>query len=363
MAGLDDAGKVLNAVAQTFGNGVGGVINAVADAVTDMVETAGNGIQDGLIFIGHGLKGKAVFYPKEGAYSGFFAWLGGVVAGLTNLVGAAVKGSLGIVGGVTGGIIKVVFGFVGALFSGDWSVSIMGIIDMGSGLAGAIISTLGTLASLLQRISFLQNNERTLTKAEIALLRTVFKDSISLYNIRLIEGWSGIFGITTHGAFTLNNTIYLNAKDISVHPETLVHECLHVWQYQNLGVRYIMDALGAQWIYGREPGGIHDAYDWTDELARGKTKWEDFNKEAQATLIHEIWDEGSLNIREAGKSLNTIKKGSGAFYEKNDSQENYSLTFSESFISKRDGADYTRLAIAAVKSLRGYWNFRLSHFI
>ena len=84
------------------------------------------------------------------------------------------------------------------------------------------------------------------------MLRIVFQNSVSLYDIRLIEGWSGIFGITTNGAF---------------------------YQKQDC------------------------------EASNG-----------QGVCV-------------------------------------------EQFVALRDGADHTQFAIDSVRTMRGWWNFRLSHFI
>jgi len=325
------------------------VVNAVADAVADVVETIGNAIADGLNAIG-GLLGGI---PGIGGFlKGVFAWLGGIVSGILNFVGAVIKGALGIVGGVIGGLIKI----IGGILTLNRDLIKGGCIDIGASIAGAVLSILGTFVSLVQHIIFCQNNERKLTKEEMEMLRIVFQRSLSLYDIRLIQGWSGLFGITTTGAFTLNNKIYLNTTDLKKQPEILVHECVHVWQYQNHGNRYIADALGAQAIYGR--GGVHDAYNWSDELGRGNTKWENMNVEAEAKLIDDIWTDGTLT------TAGVLNNDHGAFYLKQDCIASHGAGVCvETFVATLDGADHTPLAIASVKTLRGYINSRPSHFI
>ena len=49
-------------------------------------------------------------------------------------------------------------------------------------------------------------------------------------------------------SFTLGNTISIKGDDPAINLDTLVHECTHVWQFQNAGVRYATDALWAQAI-------------------------------------------------------------------------------------------------------------------
>ncbi len=150
---------------------------------------------------------------------------------------------------------------------------------IGASIAGTVILILGTLVSRIQRLLFLQNQPRSLNQTEEELLRGVFDDSLALDNIRIIEGRSGLFGVNSR-PFTLGNTIYMKAYTA---PEILVHECVHVWQYQHFGPRYAAEALGAQLLLG------DSAYNWKAELARGKSEWSEFNKEAQAQMIQEIW--------------------------------------------------------------------------
>jgi len=374
MAWWDDAYAAAVAVVDATAEVVETVANVAADTIADAVESAGNAAQDGLNAAGN-------FFG--GWVGGAFAWLGGVVAGITNLAGAVVKAAFGIQWSIIGGLIRI----IGGALLLNWGLISKGLIDIVSGVAGAVISLFGTFWALVQRIIFLQNNDRPLTKEERERLIIVFQNSLALYNIRLIEGWSGLYGTTTNGAFTLNNTIYLNATDLTVFPETLVHECVHVWQYQNLGTRYLMDALGAMAIYGRT-GAAGDAYDWTAELARGTSRWEDFNKEAQAELISEIWTDGVLRrggapagpFRHPLLELNgnpildtngaeVINNHGGGFFELQDCEGAFGKGFcTAQFIAlsdninhpPRDGVDHTPLAHAAIDSLRHGWNFRFS---
>jgi hypothetical protein len=67
-----------------------------------------------------------------------------------------------------------------------------------------------------------------------------------------------------------------------MHDSLLVHEMMHVWQYQHLGVIYIPKALSAQYSlmkydYGGKPGLMQAVED-------GK-KLLDFNFEQQAEII------------------------------------------------------------------------------
>ena len=308
-------------------------------------ETSGNLLQDGLNALGKLVSG----IPGIGGFfKGFFAWIGGIIAGSANLAGGILKAEFGVASGALGGLIRI----IGGIFCLSWPLILKGLIDIGSGIAGGVIIVLGTLVSLIQRIIFCQNNERPLTQMEKIMLRKVFHRSVSLYNVRIIEGWSGLYGITNDGAFTLGNTIYTNHTNLTREPDTLVHECTHVWQYQNLGPRYTSDALGAQIIYGRN-WSRHDAYNWMDELDRGNTPWKNFNKEAAAQFIQDVWKVGTMSPLLIG-----FINGNGTFYE---AGEGFASACVGKFVFEH--TDFSKLAIDSVNKLRKVFNFRLSRLI
>ncbi len=345
MGWLKNIGNSLSSAVDAVGEVVTTVVNAIGDFVADVVETIGNAVQDGLNVIGTWISG----IPGVGRFlKGALAWTGGIIAGAANLTGGIVKAVIGIVSGALGGSIRI----IGGILCVKWSLILKGLIDIGSSIAGGIIVILGTLISLIQRIIFCQNNERPLSRKEKVMLRQVFHHSVSLYKIRIIEGWSGLYGITNDGAFTLGNTIYSNQTNLAKVPYTLVHECTHVWQYQNLGPRYTSDALGAQVIYGRN-WSRHDAYNWMDEIDRGNTLWEDFNKEAAAQLIQDIWKAGTMSPLLIG-----FNDGNGTFYE---AGEGFASASVGKFVF--EGIDFSKLAIGSVKKLRKAFNIRLSRFI
>ena len=367
MAWWDDLANAVASAAEAVGDAVENTVNAAAEVVGDVVETTGNVIQDGL----NALVGN-------GPLSGIGGWLGGIISGTANVfVANFIKGAWGLVGGVIGGLIKV----IGGAITFHWDLALRGLVDMLSGFIGGLFSVLATSLSLFQTIIPYKSEQRPLTKAEKDLLKNVFRSSLALYNIR-IKNTSGFQTI-----FTLGNTIYCGSPGLKIPVQILVHECVHVWQYQNLGYRYLVDTLGAQIIYGRDPKNPckpGDAYDWIGELNRGATQWSYFNKEAAAQLIEEIWTDGKLSINEVGTTTSTVDATFGAFYRKPLDPEDLHFTLTESFIADnlppgvpdrydptkteiihcpRDGKDHTELAISAVKKMRSAWNFRLSRFI
>jgi hypothetical protein len=308
-------------------------VQALGDLAADCIETAGNLAHDGLCAAGR-IAGRI---PRAGGVlRGAVAWAGGAAAGLASVAGAILKGGLGVAAGAVGGALKLAGGVL-LLHRG---LLVGGLIDLGAGLAGVVLLVLGTFVALVQQLLFLQSPARALTADERELLRRVFRRSLSLYNVRLVEGRSGLFGLNER-PFTLGNTIYLK-QYLSSLPGLLVHECVHVWQYQHHGPRYAIDALSAQAL-------LPDAYDWEAELVRGKPGWTRFNREAQAELIEDTWLRGSRTT--GGRK--TV--GGGAFFEldlQRRSADLAELTF--------NGTDRTALALGAATSLQRRINARWS---
>ena len=347
MGWWEDFSNAVSEGADAVADVVQAVVDTAGDAATDLVETVGNGVQQAL----------QTFGGPAGA------WLGGVINGITNLVGAVIKLASGIVSGVLGGIIRI----AGGLLAWNGELVFKGIMDIITTIAGGIVYVAGTLLSLIQKIFFLQNNERPLTKAEREMLRKIYFNSISLFNIRIVEGWSGAFG-SGNFATTLGNTIYLRDIDPNTGGgrSTLVHESLHIWQYQNLGSRYTAEALGAQYLLPRSDDAIL-AYNWeVSEVNRDNDDWWDFNREAQAEFVQDVWRLGSLTFN------GHTNVGQGAFFDLQEVQASFgngtaefiytgSVDSEHATVANSDiPVDYTDLATAAVSSIRNRINIRWS---
>ena len=274
----------VNAVADAIEEGA----NAAGEAVSDAVETVGNAIEEAI-------DSTVGDVPVMGDALG---WVGGIVSDALDLFGASFKGGMGILGGPIGGALRI----VGGIASGHRGLIHEGLGDIFSPIAGAIILIGGKAITLIQSTILLEARERKLTKQETQFLTRVFRKSIAYYNVRLVEGRAGIYGLNPR-PFTLGNTIYLKKRNVSQEPELLVHECVHVWQYQNLGARYTSDALYAQRF-------VADAYSWEKEISRGNDRWVEFNEEAQASFIQDIYTKGELLT---GNSV--AGPGGGVFYD------------------------------------------------
>ncbi len=331
MSAWGDYRSAVGAAAQGAGGAVAKAFNAVAEPVSDFVETIGHGVQDGLENIAHALGGV----PGAGPVLRWIVrWPGAAIAGVLNLVGASVKAALGALGGVLGGLVH----FVGGMLTLGGSLVGRGLGDIVSSVLAAVLLVAGKAVALVQSLLFIQTIERGLTTAERAILKHVFRGSVAFYNVRLVIGRSGVFGLNAR-PFTLGSTIYMKDFDPAQTPETLAHESTHVWQYQHVGGRYATDALGAQFF-------VADAYNWEKEITRGNTDWPRFNKEAQAQLIEDVFTDGTLTA--AGATT----RGNGVFFEADGTKAVGSFMY--------NSVDRTDLANSAVGIVRGAWCARLS---
>lgn len=309
-------------------------INAVEEAVSDAFETVGHALDDAANAAATWLRDRV---PGVGAAMAHaLRWAGGTVSGALDVAGAVVKGALGIVAGVLGGVIRL----LGGILALDGALSVHGLLDMVSGVVGAVVISGGQAIAFVQGVLLVQAPERRLGREETKILRRVFRGSVALYNVRLIEGRAGIYSLSDR-PFTLGNTIYLKDRDVAAEPGLLVHECTHVWQYQHVGARYAADAIRAQWF-------IENAYSWEQEIGRGNGEWIQFNNEAQGKFFENLYTAGSLEI--AGSA---DRRGDGVFYDANGKSLGR-------FVFR--GANHTQRAHNAVAAVRSAAAVRLSAF-
>ena len=124
---------------------------------------------------------------------------------------------------------------------------------------------------------------RPLLDSEVELLRKVFGSGLKYPLVRLTRMSTVVAAVNGSRAFTLRNTIHLPAKAYNAmaqYPSLLVHEMVHVWQYQHEGWTYAPDAVWAQ------IGG--DGYDFAKALRQGKP-WKKMNPEQQGQMIQEAF--------------------------------------------------------------------------
>ncbi|HEY0712227.1 MAG TPA: DUF4157 domain-containing protein [Polyangia bacterium] len=206
-------------------------------------------------------------------------WEGG-----TNLAEGVVEGTAAVVNDVGEGLYHVGHGIAEAV-RGNVAA---GLREIGTGAAQATVGSVvdGVLlagaraTTAVQVVAHVEQRERGLSPAEVEQLRPIFGDAVAYEEVRIKEGRAGLFSANDR-PFTTGNTIYM--KMDPSHPawgEILVHEMVHVWQYQNGGADYQSKSLAAQFI-------TRDAYQWR-AAALAQKPWAQLNPEDQGALIEEF---------------------------------------------------------------------------
>jgi hypothetical protein len=319
---VDAVSDVLDAVADV----VEVIVNVVVEAVADVYTSIGNVIADVFNAIADELKKN----PVTGWLGEIIGWVGNIVGAVYTFFGDFVKFIGSVIVGVVRGIINIVRGIITL----DGNLILKGLADIATGILGGLLVVAGSLVSVVQTVIPIQGKRRSLTKQEQGILRRIFRNSLALYNIRIIEGEPGLFGINNR-PFTLGNTIYLK-NDRTMH--TLVHEAVHVWQYHHLGSQYATEALGAQ-------SSLSNAYNWENDITSGRTEWENFNLEGQGAFIESVYLTGQL------LTTPTVTTTNGAFFDADDSTPNRFMDI-----------ERTRIANNAVTLIRSKISFRISQF-
>ena len=126
-------------------------------------------------------------------------------------------------------------------------------------------------------------DKRSLSESEIEAARKVFATGLKYEPVR-IEKMGGFTELLNGSrAYTWGNTINLPGKAHAYphqYVSIIIHELVHVWQYQHGGWGYISNALLAQ-TFG-------DGYDFGKALRQGKP-WAKMNPEQQAQMIQDAF--------------------------------------------------------------------------
>lgn len=95
----------------------------------------------------------------------------------------------------------------------------------------------------------------------------------------------------------------------------MVHECVHVWQFQFGGAHYIGNSMAYR---GMELLGGTSGYDWKSRIGSGSNAWYLLRSvEAQAQFIEDVWAEGVFH-----HNSGTVDPPPGAFFEGIDAGHN-----------------------------------------
>ena len=132
--------------------------------------------------------------------------------------------------------------------------------------------------------------KRPLSESELAAARKVFGSGLKYESVR-IEKMGGFIEVLARSrAYTLGNTINLPGKAHAYphkYVSVIIHELVHVWQYQHGGWGYIPSALLAQ-TFG-------DGYDFAKALRQGKS-WVKMNPEQQGQMIQDAFRNAYFEI-------------------------------------------------------------------
>lgn len=278
----------------TVGNFLEISSNSFGEIASDLIETPGNSLSDGLRIIGSGVP----------IWSQIMDWIGAAISSITDFSGMLIKSLTGLLGGLSAGIIRI----SGGTLSLNRTLVKTGLGDIWNGLFGSLVIIVLGLAGVLQQIiPWVQVKDRRMTSKEMEDMARIYGGSLAFYNIRVVEGKrAGIYSISDR-ALVIGNTIFMKGHNYTTHPSVFAHEMGHVWQYQNKGVKYISEAIWAQLF-------IKEAYDWEKELS--DKKWEDFNPEAQCEFIKVLYTYGRLTggSYKQGAFFDANENNSGIFY-------------------------------------------------
>ena len=200
---------------------------------------------------------------------------------------------------------------------------------------GLIIFVALRIVDLVQSVTGNQAAKRRLTEKERALLMPVFRNSLNYNAIEVVDGSAGL--LTRSGrALTMGFTIYLPTYS----EQTLVHECVHVWQFEFEGFKYIGNsALNQldQLVFNRG----YQPYAWRSRIDAGASWYTLKSAEAQARFIEDVWAVGIFDFDAKGVLDDTT---AGAFFRGDPSQGHNVFTVG--------GSDYTPQANAAWQIIR-----------
>lgn len=192
-------------------------------------------------------------------------------------------------------VVSLVVGVL-ALVIGNTDILVQAVKDLWELTKHAFYTAIGLvifwalrIVDIFQSAVGLQPAKRRLTEPERAILMPIFGESINYNAIELVLGPAGILTITG-AALTMGYTIYLPLYS----DRTLVHECVHTWQFQFEGFKYIGNSALNQldrivFHHGYDP------YNWKTHIDAGETWYTLKSVEAQASFIEDVYVRGHFD--------------------------------------------------------------------
>ncbi len=214
-------------------------------------------------------------------------------------------------------LISLVVGVL-ALVTGNTDILLQAVKDLWELAKDAIYALIGVvifvalrIVDIVQSVVGVQPPKRRLTGTEREILWPIFRESINYNAVNLVVGSAGI--LTSSGrAMTMGYTIYLP----SYSEQTLVHECMHTWQFQFEGFKYIGNsALNQLDRILFNPS--YQPYDWKPRINAGESWYTLKSIEAQAKFIEDVYALGKFDFQEPGVPDDSAP---GAFFREDPSQ-------------------------------------------
>jgi hypothetical protein len=257
-----------------------------------------------------------------------FTFLAKVVVWVTKLVVRWVYRMVCTVVSLVLGVVALVTGSADRLLQAV--KDLWGLVkDAFYAATGAIIFVALRIVDLVQTAVRVQRRKRKLTEKERALLRPIFRESLAYDLIEVVDGKAGVLSVSGR-PFTMGFTIYMPFDS----DQALVHECVHVWQFQYGGFRYIGNSTFHQldsMVFNKS----YQPYNWRPRIDGGSSWYQLGSVEAQAKFVEDVWAEGIFDF-DAPETPDDHDPG--AFFREDDSGHN----------AFREGEnDYTAQANAA----------------
>ncbi|GAB2523412.1 hypothetical protein [Microbulbifer agarilyticus] len=292
------AAKALKETTEKVTEVVENVVETVGEYVADAVEEVGDYVEDKLDDVGDWVD------DKIGWGGGIFRRAGDVLAAGSRVISSVVKGATGLVAGVFAGVVGILGAVVTVFLDPPtaWEIFKHGAVKFAESLVGSSLHPLAAFADMVQ-IGLGLYKPRKLNGKELDLLKRIYETGLKFGRVRIVTGKAGLFSLNEQ-AFVSGNIIYM--KDVDKDPTrdymtVLVHESVHVWQYQHWGSSYMGSALNER-HFGTD-------YEWYLNYQTG-LNWEYWPAESQAKFIGYMYAMGSLTT--------TRDTGGGIFFTPSD---------------------------------------------
>jgi len=208
--------------------------------------------------------------------------------------------------------VSLLVGLV-ALITGHPDIFVEAIKDLAELVEDALFFALGAVLlyandaiEAVLTVLGVKDPSRPLTDNEIGILRPIYGDALAYDLIRISEGRLGIMGppfATVAGGTTIGYNIYFRFGTIN--STTLVHESVHVWQFQFGGTQYIGQSAVLQVFTGPS------IYNWWTMIGVDDEAWYQLKSiEAQAQFVQDLYTFGTFNF-----TGGAIDNSNGAFFQ------------------------------------------------